>query len=120
MTVVTNQNLLTKEIKQQIKKVNHLKAPGYEIITGKILRQLPNKSIVLLTIIFNSMLRLSYFPTTWKCAQIVMIPKPGKPINEVTSYRPISLLPILSKIFEKLLLNRIRHDAEIHDIVPDY
>jgi hypothetical protein len=34
------------------------------------------------------MLRLSYFPTIWKFAQITMIPKPGKPANEVTSYRP--------------------------------
>ncbi|PNF35987.1 hypothetical protein B7P43_G02293 [Cryptotermes secundus] len=108
------------EVKQQIKKVNQCKAPGYDIITGKILRQLPNKAIVLLTTIFNSMLRLSYFPTIWKFAQIVMIPKPGKPINEVTSYRPISLLPIPSKIFEKLLLNRIRCDTEIHEIIPDY
>jgi hypothetical protein len=35
------------------------------------------------------MLRLSYFPTRWKFTQITMIPKPGKPANEVTSYRPI-------------------------------
>ena len=53
----------------------------------------------------------------WKFAQIVMIPKPGKPNNEVTSYRPISLPPILLKIFEKLLVNIISHDAEIHNIV---
>jgi hypothetical protein len=49
-----------------------------------------------------------------------MIPKPGKPANEVTSYRPISLLPIPSKIFEKLILNRIRNDTEIQDITLDY
>jgi hypothetical protein len=49
-----------------------------------------------------------------------MIPKPGKPANEVTSYRPISLLPIPSKIFEKLLLNGIRNHTEIQGITPDY
>lgn len=36
-----------------------------------------------------------------------MIHKAGKPANEVTSYRPFGLLPILSKFFEKLLLRRI-------------
>jgi hypothetical protein len=66
------------------------------------------------------MLRLSHFPTTWKFAQIIMIPKPGKPVNEVTSYRPIGLLPILSKISERLLLNGIRNDPEIKDIVPNH
>jgi hypothetical protein len=83
-----------KEVSQIIKKINEHKAPGYGLITGKILRQLPKKAIVLLTIIYNSMLRLSYFPVTWKFAQILMLPKPEKPVNEASSYCPISLLPI--------------------------
>jgi hypothetical protein len=33
--------------------------------------------------------------------------KPGRPPKELTSYRPISLLPIVSKVFEKLLLKRL-------------
>lgn len=37
-----------------------------------------------------------------------MIPKPGKNETEVQSYRPISLLPILSKLFEKALIKRIK------------
>jgi hypothetical protein len=77
-------------------------------MTGKILRQLPKKAIVLLTIIYNSMLRLSYFPVTWKFA------------DEASSHRPISLLPNPSKIFEKLLLNRIRNYTDILDTIPDY
>jgi uncharacterized membrane protein YcgQ (UPF0703/DUF1980 family) len=36
-----------------------------------------------------------------------MIPKPGKPANEISSYRPTSLLPIMSKLFEKLVLKRL-------------
>jgi hypothetical protein len=42
-----------KEVSQIIKKINEHKAPGYDLITGKILRQLPKKAIVLLTIIYN-------------------------------------------------------------------
>jgi hypothetical protein len=85
-----------REVRQVIEIVNQHKAPVYDLITGEILKQLPKKAIVLLTTIYNSMLRLSYFPTTCKFAQITMIPKPGKSANEVTSYRPISLLPIPS------------------------
>ena len=62
---------------------------------------IPKKAITHLTILYNSMLRLSYYPLLWKFARILMVPTPGKPINDVTSYRPISLLPIPSKIFGK-------------------
>jgi hypothetical protein len=65
------------------------------------------------------MLRLSYFLVTWKFTQIVMLPKPGKPANEASSYRPISPLPIPSKIFEKLLLNEVRNDTDILGTIPD-
>jgi hypothetical protein len=41
-----------------------------------------------------------------------MIPKPGKPPHEPTSYRPISLLPITSKLFERLLLKRINEEHD--------
>jgi len=49
-----------------------------------------------------------------------MIPKPGKPVNEVTSYRPISLLPILSKLFEKLLLKRLKPILDEKQIIPTH
>jgi hypothetical protein len=45
-----------------------------------------------------------YFPAQWKVAEIILILKPGKPPNELISYRPINLLSIASNVFEKLLL----------------
>ena len=81
--------------------INVNKAPIYDLISGKVLKELPKKAI-LLTILYNSILRLSYWPLLWKFAQIVMVPKPGKPVDHATSYRPISLLPIPSKVFQKI------------------
>ena len=49
-----------------------------------------------------------------------MIPKPGKPPNEVTSYRPISLLPIVSKLFEKLLPVRLQTPVSEDKLIPDH
>lgn len=55
---------------------------------------------MVLTAIFNAVLRIGYYPIHWKITQIILILKPGKPIAEVASYRPISLVPIVTKLFE--------------------
>lgn len=60
------------------------------------------------------MLRVSYYPLTWKFSEIILIPKPNKHPDKVTSNRLISLLPTLSKIFEKILLKRL-----ITKIIPN-
>jgi hypothetical protein len=77
--------LSPREVVQEIKNINQYKAPGYDPITGKIIRQLPRKALVLLTTIYNSMLRMSYYLIMWKFAQIIMLPKLAKPANEVTA-----------------------------------
>ncbi|KAI5748825.1 hypothetical protein M8J76_002286 [Diaphorina citri] len=59
------------------------------------------------TDIINSSIDRCYFPNIWKNANIVPIEKPGKPIDDPLSYRPISLLPILSKLYEKVIQKRI-------------
>ena len=87
-------NIILYHIKPQ-------KAPGYDLITGAVLRELPRKGFRVLTQIYNAILRLEHFPSYWKIGQIIMIAKPGKDPTEVTSYRPISLLPLLSKILKK-------------------
>jgi hypothetical protein len=49
-----------------------------------------------------------------------MIPNPGKPVHDTASYRPVSLLPIPSKVFEKLLLERIQSDVDIPALIPHH
>jgi hypothetical protein len=46
--------------------------------------------------------------------------KPGKPPNEPISHRPISLLPILSKVYEKPLLCRLLPIIENRRLLPDH
>jgi hypothetical protein len=55
-----------------------------------------------------------------KVAQIIPIFKLGKPPHLPTSYRPISLLPILSKVFEKLPYHRLIHIVENELMLPDH
>lgn len=77
------------EIVCLIKKLLARKALGHDLITNKVLKNLSKKCILSVTYIYNSMLRLSYLPTIWKLAVVIVIPKIWKPKNLVSSYRPI-------------------------------
>jgi hypothetical protein len=66
----------------------------------------------------NACIRLNYIPDAWTTAEVIMIPKPGKNLNEVESYRPVSLLLIMLKRFEKLILKRLKPIIAEKQLVP--
>ena len=53
---------------------------------------------------FKTALNINIIPHTWKLANLVPISKPNKDTDKGTSYRPISLLSVIAKTFEKSLL----------------
>lgn len=108
------------EVIMEIKSLPKGKSPGFDLIDAKVVKSLSRKSIIFLTLLYNSILRLNHFPTQWKCAEIIMIHKHNKPENLVSSYRPISLLAIFSKIFERLLLSRLLPVLETENIIPEH
>ncbi|PNF15162.1 hypothetical protein B7P43_G14817, partial [Cryptotermes secundus] len=72
------------EIKNIISSnLNPKKAPGYNLITGKVLKELPEKGIRYITQIFNAILSTGYFPDQWKVAQVILIPKPGSVLGPI-------------------------------------
>lgn len=83
------------------------KSPGFDLITYEVAMHLPRKTLILLKLNFNAILRLSYSPLQWKFSITVVIPKPSKPPDSPTSYTSISLLSFFSKVLEKLILKRI-------------
>ncbi|KAH8275110.1 hypothetical protein KR026_008000 [Drosophila bipectinata] len=82
--------------------MNINKAPGDDGINAIALKMLPPPSIQQITRMYNRCLDIGYFPSTWKRAQVTMIPMPGKPEGNLSSYRPIILLPMLSKILVRV------------------
>lgn len=109
-----------QEVKQIIRKLGIHSAPGPDKITNEQLKHLPRKPLVLLTRIFNSCLQQQYYPSAWKICKIVPIPKRGKDLKKPENYRPISLLPTMSKVLERVLLPRIRQPLlDDHIIRPE-
>ncbi|CAH1371514.1 unnamed protein product [Tenebrio molitor] len=78
----------------------------------------PESALQALTNIYNNCMISLYFPTAWKTAYTIMIPKPGKSPNDPKSYRPISLLNITGKIFERILTNRLNLVLESNNLLP--
>jgi hypothetical protein len=70
-------------------------------------------SLVHLTHLFNLCLRPGHFPAPWNEAKIITLPKPGKDPKFTLNLSPISFLPTMGKLSEKLILRTIeKHDEE--------
>jgi hypothetical protein len=87
------------------------KAPGPNDIPKRALEHLPQRAVSLLVRIFNVVLCTQHFPAVWKHARVISILKPGKHTALPSSYRPISLLETIIKVFEKMLLTRILNEV---------
>jgi len=104
------------EIIELIKKLKNNKAPGRDGITHKVIKNLPLKMIVRLQKIFNKCLENCYFPQCWKHAIVILFEKPGTENIMPQNWRPISLLPSIGKLFERIIKNRlIKHIPFIPD-----
>ena len=95
------------------------KSPCPNGIPNRILKHLPKRAVSLLARIFNAVLRNHHFPQTWKHARVTSILKLGKNPALPSSYRPISLLDKICKLFEKISLARILHVINESGVIRD-
>lgn len=70
-----------------------------------------------ITDIINSCIQRSYFPKSWKLANVTPLPKKSNP-TEFSHLRSISILPTLSKILEKVMETQIRSYLSVTSILP--
>ena len=82
------------------------KATGIDKISCKIIKKAAPIISDSLTLIFNQAITLSSFPDEWKMAKVVPLYKNGQR-NIPGNYRPISVLPAISKIMERILYDQL-------------
>ncbi|KAK3108810.1 hypothetical protein FSP39_016208 [Pinctada imbricata] len=96
------------EISEAVRKLKYRKAPGHDLITNEHLKFGGLQVIECLRTLFNSVIRVGKIPSSWKKGLIVPIYKGGnKDKCACKSYRPVSLLSSLLKVFEYVLSDRI-------------
>ena len=92
-----------------IKVINELKPKtscGHDGISNKFLKEIKYEIANSLTIIMNQSIAYGQFPDLLKLAKVIPFHKKDN-IHLFDNYRPVSILPSISKVFEKVLYNQI-------------
>jgi hypothetical protein len=108
-----------QEIHDILYKFNPRKAPGEDALNSEILLHTFRIFPDTFTEIYEC-LRRGHFPKQWKTSVLIPIIKPGKEeLNEAQKYRPISLLNVGGKVFEKLLIDKINHHLFSNSLITN-
>ena len=87
---------------KEARNLDPTKATTFKSIRHKRLKSNSDVCVEPLTHIFNDCVENSTFPDELKCADVTSLPKNG-PANTSTNFRPISVLPTVSKLFERIM-----------------
>ena len=102
---------MNKKIINIIRSLNEDKAHGHDNISIRITKIFDTVIVEPLSIIFNNCINQSMFPDIWKRLNICPIHKKGDK-QIINNYRPVSLLPICGKIFERIIFNSLYEYVE--------
>jgi hypothetical protein len=109
-----------EELEAALKKCNSFSSPGPDKISYIMLKKLPVHIKIHICKIASKCIQWGYFPAKWKCAEIIMIPKPGKDKTKVKNYRPISLISCFGKVIERIITKRLRSYVLENKLISKY
>ena len=109
-----------KEVLGEIKKLKTKKAPGPDGISNKILLICPKIFAFHLTKIYNHYISIGEYPTALKIAKVIPIYKNKGPRDQPGNYRPISLLSVFNKVFERLICNQLLNFLDRYHIFYNF
>ena len=99
------------ELVKIIKSLKNKNSSGYDSLSNRMLKKEQYAFARLLKPLINEAIDEGIFPTCLKTANVIPIFKKGDMTN-LNNYRPISLLPVLSKVFEKVINMQITNVVE--------
>ena len=115
---ILDSHITIEEIEQSIQNLKRKKAPGIDGIPSEALIISDGYLNRVLKDIFNRILLEQNFPESWSIGQMIPIHKSGD--RKIPSnYRGITLLPVISKVFTRIIRNRIEMWAEDNSKLND-
>ena len=97
-----SQPLTDNDVASVILNLRSNKAPGFDKIHARILKDSLPATFHIITSLINISFKSNTFARVWKIAEVTCVPKDGDAGNPCNN-RPISLLPVLSKVNERLV-----------------
>jgi hypothetical protein len=95
-------------------------AMGADLVHNNMLDRLDSTNRSNLLVLFNRMYASGFVPASWKEATVIPLLKPNKDHQKRESYRAISLLSCLSKIFERLVNSRLSWHLETKNLLLNF
>ena len=123
---VGNEHELVADVDAQtliklVKFLKRVKAPGPDTVHNEVLRIGTTTSLFHhLARLFTSSIQLGYISAAWKIVTLRMLLKPDKLPSLTTSYRPISLISSIMKLFERVIEQRLRSHLEHIGFINKY
>ena len=113
---VLNEYFRVTELEKSITEMKD-SAPGQDGILPKLIGQLPDSAIQYLLDLFNEVWDSSILPGQWLHSILIPVFKAGRDPSNPSSYRSISLSPVLCKLMERMVKNRLTWFIEKYDII---
>ena len=114
--LLDNIDIKEQDVEDIIKIINTNKAYGPDKISPRLIKEAGSSITKILTKIFNMSLQLAKFPLAWKRANVLPIFKKAESFI-TTNYRPVSLLSILAKVFEKIVFKYLFNYFRTHFLI---
>ena len=105
-----------EEVRKLISEISIYKSSAIKHLSARLVKDALNAVLPQFTHLLNMSLRQAKFPDAWKIATVLPIYKGGNS-EDVTNYRPISLLPIPGKILEKIIHAQFMTYLEHHKLI---
>ena len=107
-------------VKKVIMNLDLPKASGPDYIPVMVRQNCESELSYILAELFNKCLKRSCFPDCWKVSSVVPVFKNAGEMSTAQNYCPVSLLSVVSKVFEKLLNNRIVYHLQKCGLFSDF
>ena len=105
--------VLKEEVEEAIRSLPAGKSPGADNIPAELIKHGGEEVKKIITRICQKIWETKEWPTEWTQSLVIPLPKKGN-LKQCKNYRTISLIPHASKVMLRVILNRLKKQAEEH------